>query len=224
MTVRHLVVALCVLSLAGCASAPTAPQAPESSFELKWREHREQVSGIHQWHLSGRIGIRTDDTGGSANLRWKRGEGQDQIDLFGPLGGGRIRLDIDSAGARLRNSQGQNFHADSASEVMFKATGWVVPLEVLGDWIRGIPAAGPHESEIDEAGKLIYLNQNGWTITFNEYAPHQQALLPRKIRLSASEGVINELASRNQISGKQLVVKLYIDEWTPTADVTELDQ
>lgn len=224
MTVRHLVVALCVLSLAGCASAPTAPQAPESSFELKWREHREQVSGIHQWHLSGRIGIRTDDTGGSANLRWKRGEGQDQIDLFGPLGGGRIRLDIDSAGARLRDSQGQDFYADSASEVMFKATGWYVPLEVLGDWIRGIPAAGPHESEIDEAGKLISLNQNGWTITFNEYAPHQQALLPRKIRLSASEGVINELASRNQISGKQLVVKLYIDEWTPTADVTELDQ
>ena len=224
MTVRHLVVALCVLSLAGCASAPTAPQAPESSFELKWREHREQVSGIHQWHLSGRIGIRTDDTGGSANPRWKRGEGQDQIDLFGPLGGGRIRLDIDSAGARLRDSQGQDFYADSASEVMFKATGWVVPLEVLGDWIRGIPAAGPHESEIDEAGKLISLNQNGWTISFNEYAQHQQALLPRKIRLSASEGVINELASRNQISGKQLVVKLYIDEWTPTADVTELDQ
>ena len=121
MTVRHLVVALCVLSLAGCASAPTAPQAPESSFELKWREHREQVSGIHQWHLSGRIGIRTDDTGGSANLRWKRGEGQDQIDLFGPLGGGRSRLDIDSAGARLRDSQGQDFYADSASDVMFKA-------------------------------------------------------------------------------------------------------
>ena len=224
MTVRYLVVALCVLSLAGCASAPTAPQAPESSFELKWREHREQVSGIHQWHLSGRIGIRTDDTGGSANLRWKRGEGQDQIDLFGPLGGGRIRLDIDSAGARLRDSQGQDFFADSASEVMFKATGWYLPLEVLGDWIRGIPAAGPHENEIDEAGKLISLNQNGWTITFNEYAPHQQALLPRKIRLSASEEVINALALRNRISGKQLVVKLYIDEWTPTADVTELDQ
>ena len=224
MTVRHLVVALCVLLLAGCASAPTAPTAPESSFELKWREHREQVSGIHQWNLAGRIGIRTDDTGGSANLRWKRGEGHDQIDLFGPLGGGRIRLDIDSAGARLRDSQGQNFFADSASEVMFKATGWYVPLEVLGEWIRGIPAPGAHEREIDQAGKLISLNQNGWTISFNEYAPYQQALLPRKIRLSASEWVINELVSRNQISGKQLVVKLYIDEWTPTADVTEPDQ
>jgi len=224
VTVRHLVVALCVLSLAACASTPTAPPAPESSFELKWREHLEQVSGIHQWHLSGRIGIRTDDAGGSANLRWKRGQDHDQIDLFGPLGGGRIRLDIDAAGARLRDSQGQDFFADSASEVMFKATGWVVPLEVLGDWIRGIPASGPYESEIDETGKLISLNQNGWIITFNEYAPHQQVLLPRKIRLSASEGVINELASRNQISGKQLVVKLYIDEWTPTADATEPDQ
>ena len=140
------------------------------------------------------------------------------------MGGGRIRLDIDAAGARLRDSQGQDFFADSASEVMLRATGWVVPLEVLGDWIRGIPASGPHESEIDETGKLSTLNQNGWTITFNEYAPHQQVLLPRKIRLSASEEVINELASRNQISGKQLVVKLYIDEWTPTADATEPDQ
>ena len=223
MTVRHLVVALCVLLLAGCASAPAVPPTTESSFEIKWREHREQVSGIHQWNLAGRIGIRTDDTGGSANLRWKRGEGHDQIDLFGPLGGGRIRLDIDSAGARLRDSQGQNFFAGSASEVKFKATGWYVPLEVLGEWIRGIPAPGAHEREIDQAGKLISLNQNGWTISFNEYAPYQQALLPRKIRLSASEWVINELVSRNQISGKQLVVKLYIDEWTPTADVTEPD-
>jgi len=224
VTVRHLVVALCVLSLAACASTPTAPPAPESSLELKWHEHREQVSGIHQWHLSGRIGIRTDDSGGSANLRWKRGEGQDQIDLFGPLGGGRIRLDIDAAGARLRDSQGQDFFADSASEVMFKATGWVVPLEVLGDWIRGIPAPGPHESEIDETGKLISLNQNGWTITFNDYVPHHQVLLPRKIRASASEEVVDELASRNQISGEQLVVKLYIDGWTPTAGATEPDQ
>jgi len=48
--------------------------------------------------------------------------------------------------------------------------------------------------------------------------------LPRKIRVSASEEVIDELAAQNQISGNQLVVKLYIDEWTPPAGVTEMDQ
>ncbi len=224
LAVRHPLVAMLVLLLAGCAGIPSAPPAPENNLEIKWREHQGQVAGIHQWNLSGRIGVRTDETGGSANLRWKRQEGHDQIDLFGPLGGGRIRLDIDAAGARLRDGQGQEFFAATGSEVLFKATGWYVPFEVLGDWVRGMPAAGVHEVEIDETGKLISLNQSGWTISFNDYVPHHQVLLPRKIRLSASEEVIDELAAQNQISTNRLVVKLYIDEWTPPAGMTEMDQ
>ena len=104
MTARGLVVVIVTLIIAGCASV--APKGPtvEGGAQIKWRQHHAQVARLDQWDISGRIGVRTANTGGSANLRWKFDKDIDQIDLFGPFGGGRIRLDIDPDGARLRSA------------------------------------------------------------------------------------------------------------------------
>ena len=224
MTVRGLAVVVAVLMVTGCASVAPKPAAVESEAQIKWRQHHTQVASLDQWDISGRIGVRTADTGGSTNLRWKLDNGRDQIDLFGPFGGGRIRLDIDLDGARLRDGEGEEFFAATASQALFNATGWHVPLEVLGYWVRGVPAPGEHDIEIDDAGRLTILNQQGWEITFREYAPHQEVLLPRKIRLSASKETIGDLTAREQMSGDLLVVKLFIEQWAPVPSATEMDQ
>lgn len=224
MTVRGLAVVVAVLMVTGCASVVPKPAAVESEAQIKWRQHHAQVASLDQWDISGRIGVRTADTGGSANLRWKLDNGRDQIDLFGPFGGGRIRLDIDPDGARLRDGEGEEFFAATASQALFNATGWHVPLEVLAYWVRGVPAPGEHDIEIDAAGRLTFLNQQGWEITFREYAPHQEVLLPRKIRLSASKETIGDLTAREQMSGDLLVVKLFIEQWAPVPSATEMDQ
>jgi|TARA_B100000315_G_scaffold240991_1_gene261375 outer membrane lipoprotein LolB len=224
VTVRGFAVAVVSLIVVGCASVSPKPTAVESENEIKWQQHHSQVTRVDQWDLSGRIGVRTTDTGASANLRWKFDNSRDQIDLFGPFGGGRIHLDIDPAGARLRDGKGREFFAASASEVLFKATGWHVPLEVLGYWVRGVPAPGEHGMEIDNGGRLISLSQQGWDITFREYALHKGVSLPRKIQLSASAEILRELTTRNEFSGDLLVVKLYIDEWEPSPDNAEMDQ
>ena len=224
MTVRGFAVAMASLIVTGCASVAPKPTAVESEAQIKWRQHHVQVARVDQWDLSGRIGVRTTDTGASANLRWTFDNGRDQIDLFGPFGGGRIRLAIDPDGARLRDGTGREFFAASASEVLFKATGWHVPLEVLGFWVRGVPAPGEHGMEIDDTGRLTSLSQQGWNVTFREYAPHNEVSLPRKIRLSASAKTLSELTARDGLSSDLLVVKLYIEEWNPSPDVTEMDQ
>jgi len=216
-----------VLMVAGCSSVAPKHAAVESEGQIKWRQHHAQVASLDQWDISGRIGVRTADTGGSANLRWRLDNGRDQIDLFGPFGGGRIRLDIDPDGARLRDGEGKEFFAATASQALFNATGWHVPLEVLGYWVRGVPAPGEHDIDsidIDEAGRLTFLKQQGWEITFREYAPHQNFLLPRKIRLSASNETIEKLTAHEEISGNLLVVKLFIEGWAPASSVTEVDQ
>ena len=117
MTVRGLAVVVAVLMVTGCASVVPKPAAVESEAQIKWRQHHAQVASLDQWDISGRIGVRTADTGGSANLRWKLDNGRDQIDLFGPFGGGRIRLDIDPDGARLRDGVGEEFFAASANQI-----------------------------------------------------------------------------------------------------------
>lgn len=224
MTARGLVVVIVTLIIAGCASVAPKGPAVEGGAQIKWRQHHAQVARLDQWEISGRIGVRTANTGGSANLRWKFDKDIDQIDLFGPFGGGRIRLDIDPDGARLRDGEGVEFFAATASQALLDATGWHVPLEVLGYWVRGMPAPGEHDLEIDDAGRLIFLNQQGWEITFREYALHQEVLLPRKIRLSASKKTIGELTAREQMSGDVLVVKLFIEQWASASGVKEIDQ
>ncbi len=224
MTARGLVVVVVALMISGCASVATKHPVVESEAQIKWHQHHTQVAKLDQWDISGRIGVRTADTGGSANLRWKFDNDIDQIDLFGPFGGGRIRLDIDPDGARLRDGEGAEFFAATASQVLLDATGWHVPLEVLGYWVRGVPAPGEHDLEIDDAGRLTFLNQQGWEITFREYALHQEVLLPRKIRLSASEKTIDELTAREQMSGDLLVVKLFIEQWASVSGTKEIDQ
>ncbi len=224
MTARGLVVVIVTLIIAGCASVAPKGPAVERGAQIKWRQHHAQVARLDQWDISGRIGVRTADAGGSANLRWKFDNDIDQIDLFGPFGGGRIRLDIDPDGAHLRDGEGAEFFAATASQALLNATGWHVPLEALGYWVRGMPAPGEHDLAIDDAGRLIFLNQQGWEITFREYALHQEVLFPRKIRLSASEKTIGELTAREQMSGDVLVVKLFIEQWASASGAKEIDQ
>ena len=71
MTARGLVVVIVTLIIAGCASVAPKGPAVEGGAQIKWRQHHAQVAQLDQWDISGRIGVRTANTGGSANLRWK---------------------------------------------------------------------------------------------------------------------------------------------------------
>jgi len=208
----------------GCASTPPTALAPSAADAL-WAARQEQLNNLRQWNLRGRVAIRTSESGASAHLRWVREGQQSQIDLFGAFGGGKARLWVDEDGARLRDGQGQEFEADSASQVLVDGTGWHIPLDELSYWIRGLPA--PSEVRVlktDTRGALILLSQLGWDITYSEYAVFDEKELPRKIRMMAWPDTVKSFSADGGLKGDMLIVKLLIEHWSEPASTKEMEQ
>jgi len=219
------VVLVAMLLVTGCASVPKESVTPGGKPDALWQARRTELEALTQWQLSGRVAIRTADSGTSANLRWEKEAQQTQIDLFGPFGGGKIRLWVDPVNAQLRDGQGRIFEAPSASQALFDATGWHIPFEALGYWIRGLPAPGEIRSmQTDARGALVTLSQAGWDIAYREYGAFGETVLPRKIRISAWPETVQALSTRGELAGDTLVVKLLLERWLGFASAAQTEQ
>jgi len=197
--VRRILAALAVIWLAGCV-APLPP--PVDDPQRVWREHARELASVTRWELSGKVGLRSPEQKGQANVVWQRDGDTHRINLFGPFGAGQVVLDQDGAGARLRDAKRNEYQAANARDVLYQATGWVVPFEELTFWLAGLPAPGPTETlELDPWGRLKHLRQAGWDVEFLEYGREGRLDLPRRVNANRAS------------TGQPVELRLVINEW-----------
>jgi len=196
--VRRILAALAVTWLAGCA-APLPP--PVDDPQRAWRVHERELGAISRWELSGKVGMRSAQQKGQANVVWQRDGDVHRINLFGPFGAGKVVLDQDAGGARLRDAKRNEYQAANARKVLYEATGWVVPFDELTYWLAGLPAPGRTDDlELDPWGRLKHLRQAGWDVEFVEYAREGKLDMPRKV-------------TATRTGGEPVELKLVINEW-----------
>ena len=133
---------LCLL-LAGCA---TQPAVERGDREALWRMQQETNRLMKQWNLKGKIGLRTGEKGSSATLKWAYSRTGQEIELYGPFGGGRIHIAVTPDQAVLRDTRGTVITGVTAREVLHRKLGWHVPFDELILWSRGLPSRGPGRS------------------------------------------------------------------------------
>ena len=185
---RLLPTAFCCLLIAGCAGLPGLPEAPETFV------------------LTGKVGVREADQSFSANLLWhQRGEGF-EIDLWGPLGQGRVKLVKKDGEISLESDKGVLARGEPET-VMRTHLGWSLPLEVLPAWVQGgpfadIPATGLRQ---DEAGRVLAFEQLGWGVVLEGYQS-----VPIDAGPDASE---RDLPRRVTATREDARVRLVISEW-----------
>ena len=162
---------------------------------------------IQHWELRGRLAVRADERGGQASLTWKRDAAQHSIRLNGPLGRGVVRVTQDETGAQLQDAEQRVFHAASAEELLYRYTGWRLPLTNLNYWVRGVPVPDlPATRELDDAGRLKVLRQQGWEVQYQEYVRFEAHELPNRLTLTyAPDQASLELPA--------MEVRLVIDRW-----------
>ncbi len=152
--------------------------------------------------------------GGEVSLRWGRNDRRYTIDLSGPLGHGLVRLQQSGDGARLEDSDGHVYYAANAERLLFRTTGWRVPLDGLAYWIRGLPVPDvPNEQNLDRAGLLRQLRQMGWRIRFLAYARYGHYVLPSDIKLTRQGSKRLTGASRAGHSVRPVEARLVIERW-----------
>ena len=174
----RLVPLLACLALANCAQVPRAPDEP-----VQWQAHRTRVEALDHWTLQGKVGMRSDEHQGSARLHWQQSPASYEVRLSGPLGSGTVLISGTDNNARLEQAGEPPLEAESAEDLLYQATGWVLPLEQLTAWVRGMPARGLPVDKLgfNEHQLLDELHQGGWQLSYANYGLHQDIYLPGRI-------------------------------------------
>lgn len=158
------------LVLAGCQTRPTVT------------ETYTHASQIERWQMDGKLGYRTANDGGSATFEWHQQPTRGDIRFSGPLGFGSAELRWDPGRAELITAKEQ-YQARSPGELAWHLTGFWMPISALQYWARGLPWPGaPGEAHYDDNEQLIKLDQLGWQLEFDRYAPIAGVNLPHRLK------------------------------------------
>jgi outer membrane lipoprotein LolB len=197
-----------MLGLAACATTATRRQPQALAGEAlaeKVREREAWLSQYAAWSFSGRAAIRKGREGGSGRIEWTQSdERRYSISLSAPVTRQSWRLngDLHSEAGRLEGLEGGPREGEFAEDLLLKATGWDVPLQQLGRWVRGAPASEYPLDEVryDAQGRPSQLRQAGWIVRYTAWraGPAGQPDLPAQIEAESGDAR----------------VRLVIEEWT----------
>ena len=203
-----------VLPLTACTQIAVDPAPIAETPRFLWQQRQKQMATFVNWDLKGRLAVRAGTLSDSASLIWKRSGTEQEIQLFGPFGGGRVHISENLDRAILKDGTGQEIQGLSAEEVLFNALAWSVPFTEMGYWVRGLPAPGKHDGiGLDYSGRARHLTQRGWQIEYLEYRTFQGMELPNRIVIRALPGTVT-LDRSDPISADPISVKLVIGSWS----------
>ena len=192
--VRRVTFILAIALLGGCVSAPLQPAGSP-------QERQARLEQLQRFQFSGGLGIRTSDQSLSGRLRWQQQDDDLAVELRGPLGLGRVRLDYADATARLTRGRAVLAQGPSLDDVVQRGLGLAapVPMAQLQRWVKGLPGDAAIVA-IDEQGKLAtvsYTDETGirWQTRFLKYVDVDGLVLPALI--TAAGGPYNVRVALN---------------------------
>jgi outer membrane lipoprotein LolB len=209
MSLRTFVATLSIaVVLAGCATSAPVRDVPALSAEAlasRQQARREFLAQYDTWSLSGRAAISKGDKGGSGRFEWQQHDMMRyEIALSAPVTRQSWRLigDLHSEAGRIEGLEGGPREGEFADDLLLAATGWDVPLQQLGSWVRGAPAVEyPVQAIVyDAEGRPASFQQAGWTVRYTAWRPGPTGApdLPAKIEAESGDAR----------------VRLAIEDWT----------
>lgn len=198
---HRIIVATIVAAAAllnGCAEL--MPSSAGSTTEnADWAKRQKQLTAIERWTVQGRIAIETTAEGGSATLNWDQDGERYAMRITAPLGQGTFELQGDEDGVSLRAPDNKTLTARDPQALMQQSLGWSLPLSGLKYWVRGLPSPGSRVEQLrlDDAGRALDMQQDGWRISLLRYRDVNGIELPEKIFMAS----------------EPLKMRLVISEW-----------
>lgn len=186
--IRHLpfslAISLAILMLASCATV----KEQVSTEPAGWVAEQQKRQQIENWEIRGRLGIQTENNGGTLDIIWKQAEQDFSIRLIAPLSVGNYHVQGNSEGAEIRFPDGRIETVNNIDHVFSSVLGVNLPANAVKDWIRGLPAKTLAIENIswNEQGLLNTVKQSGWNVEMKKYTGNK-ILLPHAIYLSRED-------------------------------------
>ncbi len=157
-----LLVTLSIALLAACAT-PSMRSADSLVAPEDWFEQ------YAHWRMQGRIALSDGESGGQLSIGWRHNNGRTAVDLRSGLGGQWWRLSFDETEAELAGSEQPKITATNPEALIHEATGWPIPVTAFAHWAKGLSSPTDQGLDFDEAGRLVGLNHDGWTVVLGGY-------------------------------------------------------
>lgn len=133
------------------------------------------------FEFTGRLAARYGKEAFSGNLAWRHARASDEILITSSLGAGVARVVREGEGVTLYTAEPQEYRGRDAGALTEQVLGFRLPVEGLARWVRGQPSTdSPARAQYAPDGRLLTLQQDGWTIEYLEY----EGRLPRRMRLT----------------------------------------
>ncbi len=123
----RFIILLLMVSLSACVTVPTKKQALNQT--ISWQQRQNKLSTLTAWTVKGAIGVHNQKDGWSASVNWQQKHGQYQMQLFGPLGAGLIRLNGTPGHVTLLTANNKKAQASSGDALLYQQTGWNLPVD-----------------------------------------------------------------------------------------------
>ena len=140
----------------------------------------QQFAEKPQFELTGRLAARYGEESFTGNIAWRHAPGADEMLITSPLGQGVARIVRSGDTVTLSTAEPREYRAADAESLTEQVLGFRLPLAGLADWVqaRASPST-PAKTQFSQDGKLLSLEQAGWTIEYQQYADS----LPTRMRL-----------------------------------------
>lgn len=186
--------------------------------QLRWQAHQADMLKLDRWQVKGKIAVKAGAKGGHATLRWDKSATRQKIELYGPLGGGRVEIESDAVGVRLKDTSGGQLAGDSIAKLIEQRLGWPLPFDQLPDWLRGLPSSEQAAMEWDDAGHIVRMNDQGWQVSYPEYqliklADAGEVSVPRMIELNALPGTLKVYDKQGEYLGEDFFIRMIVKSW-----------
>ena len=178
---------LFTLILAACATQPITSSKTPTDTALN-QKHLATLSNIKAFALKGRLGVVTQKQGFSGGIDWQHLAITDNIDVFSPVGGKVANITKNLSGVTVTSKNNRSVSAQDAESLTETTLGFRLPLTGLSDWVLGRPSVSQIDAaNWDDSGRLTALKQDGWDISFENYAIQNGINLPSKILLKSEK-------------------------------------
>lgn len=189
---------LLLLVIQGCA---IQPQGPETAVNLP--SQLEALKSVTQWKVKGKMAVRSGTDATSASLNWKTDGSDFTFRLTNLLGVTLADMQVADGHSTLTAGD-DTLEDDDPSRLIYRATGWQMPVQELTVWIKGLPLKQDRYT-LNDKGLIDTLSPqcsecDGWTVTYDHYGQVGDAWLPHSLML------------RNSATPKDFI-KIRIDSW-----------
>ncbi len=221
---RAWLIVVAVLHLGGCITLPlqnpfkkSAPSAVEDPAQA-WQQRKQALAEFSRWEIRGRIAVQRGQKADTANMIWRRNGDKHFLEMYGPFGGGRVRITEDGGQAKLVDAKGNEATGANIEELFYEQTGWRVPFAAIAFWVTGAPTPDyAYSGEIDPSGRLAVLKQMDWEIDFVEHHDFEPLDLPVKIFAARPDNLDNDENVSDETT-RVLKVKMVVREWILSPD------